>query len=167
MTFDCWDCMQRISPLAITAQAGGHFTLWTLRDNMLRKCWRRSVMIYCRGVTEGGDQGWSGADVILCEVEISRRGELRNDWEHQSYLDGSILEANSSFWNGSGVTEAFSCLDTWRHPVMIKFWSLHSPTSILIFLCIEEQKKWRSTKGVKIQILRTSQFMESNVNTMQ
>jgi len=44
--------------------------------------------------------------VALCGAEVYGWGELRDDLEHWSCWDGSVLGEMSSFWNGFIVTEA-------------------------------------------------------------
>ena len=78
-------------------------------------------MICCRYVTEGGDQDDLLPRLSCTELKTPERGELRDGWEHRSYLGGSVLGVKSRFWNGSGVTEAFGFLDTCHRPVSIKF----------------------------------------------
>jgi len=50
--------------------------------------WRwRSGMIYCRGVIEGENLGWSVAEVMLCGVEVSGMGKAP-EWLRVSELHG-------------------------------------------------------------------------------
>ena len=78
------------------------------------------------------------------ELKSPKRSGLRDDWEHWRYLGGNVLKARSSFWNGSGVTETFNCVDTWHYLVRVRFLTTTDIPALLLIRVCERETEERS-----------------------
>ena len=117
---DCWECMQENSPLAITTDVEGRYMLWTQGKIRLCNCWRRSLIICCRGC-------------LVWNWGFRERRELRDDVEsiRATAMEVSSRRRVTSVFielapRGYEVTESPCCLDA-CHYVRDNFWLLQMP----------------------------------------